>query len=184
MTAIAKNADFAFVTRLPESLWSARLVLRTPNRGDVASMARLANNKSIYKWLSRLPHPYGEADALAFVDTVARSRDEHAFSILTRDGDFIGVIGLHLCADGTTEIGYWLGEPYWGDGYGSEAVSALLAATDAAGCDRLEARAQTLNFASCRVLEKSGFVETSRHIASCGPHQGVSITSFRRERLR
>ena len=102
---------------------------------------------------------------LEFVDRIARSSDEHAFVILSRDGDFIGTIGLHLRRINPLELGYWLGEPYWGEGYATEAVGALLAAADAAGCDRMDARAQSRNHASCRVLEKSGFVETSARIA-------------------
>ncbi len=183
MTAIA-TADFALVTRLPEPIRSDRLMLRAPNRADVTAMARLANNRNIHKWLARLPHPFGEADAIAFIDRTARGPLEHAYSILTADGGFIGVCGLTDNEEGPVELGYWLGEPYWGLGYASEAVAALVAAADAAGCDRIAAWAQTLNHASCRVLEKSGFAETSRRTADCGPHKGVSITYFTRERLR
>lgn len=184
MSAIAAVADFAFVAHLPETIRTDRLVLRAPNRNDVAPMARLANNQNIFKWLARLPNPYGEADAIVFIDQIARGPQEHAYAITTRDDDFIGVIGLHLEPVERVELGYWLGEPYWGDGYGSEAVAALLAAADTAGCDRMDARAQSANFASCRVLEKSGFVETSQAIADCGPHKGRMITFFSRERLR
>jgi RimJ/RimL family protein N-acetyltransferase len=184
MTAIAAVAELAFVAHLPETIATDRLVLRAPNRTDVVPMARLANNQNIYKWLSRLPHPYGEADAVEFIDRIARGPEEHAYAITTRDDDFIGTIGLHLNPEESAELGYWLGEPYWGEGYGSEAVAGLLAAADAAGCDRIAARAQSANLASCRVLEKSGFVETSQRIADCGPHKGRSITFYSRERLR
>ena len=183
MTAIAA-ADHGFVTRLPEPIVTTRLVLRAPNRGDVTAMARLANNKNIHKWVARLPHPYGEADALAFIDRIARGPGEHAYSILTDDGGLIGVIGLQLKADAPVEIGYWLGEVYWGLGYASEALAGLIAALDAAGCDRIAARAMSSNLASCSVLKKSGFVETSRRTESCGPHKDVSVTHFTRERLR
>ena len=183
MTAVA-TAEFAFVARMPETVRTTRLVLRAPNRTDVSAMARLANNKNVHKWMSRLPYPYGEIDAMDFIDRIARGPDEHAYAILTSDGGFIGVIGLTRHEDEPAELGYWIGEPYWGLGYGSEVAGALVAATDVAGCDRIAARAQSLNHASCRVLEKSGFVETSRRVADCGPHKGVSITYFIRERLR
>lgn len=183
MTAIAMT-DFAFVTRLPETIETARLVLRAPERSDAGAMARLANNKNIHKWLSRLPYPYAEQDAFEFIDTLARGNGEHAFSVLTDDGGFIGVAGLHLHADRPVELGYWLGEAYWGLGYGSEAIAGLLAAVDASGCDRIDARAISSNHASRRVLEKSGFVKTSERTDDCGPHQGVSVTFYTRERLR
>ncbi len=184
MTAVIATADFDFVAHLPETIRTARLVMRAPNRSDVAAMARLANNQNIFKWLSRLPNPYREADAIAFVDKIARSREELAFSILTDDGGFIGTIGLHLTPGEPVELGYWIGEPYWGLGYGSEAVAALVEAVDAAGCDLIAARVQSENHSSCRVLEKSGFVETSRRIADCGPHKDCAIAYFTRDRLR
>ncbi len=183
MTAMAV-ADFAFVTRLPETIRTSRLVMRAPNRTDVAAMARLANNQNIFKWLSDLPNPYGTADAIAFIDTIARGPEEYAYSILTADGGFIGTIGLHLEPEMPAELGYWIGEPYWGFGYASEAVAGLVATAERAGGDRIDARVQSLNLASCRVLEKSGFAETSRRIADCGPHKGRSITFFRREPSR
>ncbi len=185
MFAVAMTTTgFAFIARLPETIRTERLMLRAPNRDDVVALARLANNKNIHKWLARLPHPYGEADAVEFIDTIARGSDEHAFSILTGDGGFIGTIGLHLDGEGPAELGYWIGEAYWGLGYASEAAAALLAAADAAGCDRIVAQAQSLNLASCRVLEKSGFAETNRRIADCGPHKARSITYFCREPMR
>jgi len=184
MTAVVATADFAFVADLPETIRTARLIMRAPNRSDVAALARLANNQNIFKWLAELPNPYGEADAIEFIDTIARGPGEHAFSILTSDGGFIGTIGFHLDPQDPVEIGYWIGEPYWGLGYGSEAVAALVAAADAAGCGEIAAQAQSLNHASCRVLEKSGFVETSRRIANCGPHKDRAITYFMRDRLR
>lgn len=184
MTAVVATADFAFVALLPETIRTARLVLRAPNRSDVAAMARLANNQNIFKWLASLPNPYRESDAVEFVETIARSHHEHAFSILTDDGGFIGTIGLHLTPGTPTELGYWIGEPYWGLGYASEAVAALVEAVDAAGCDLIAARVQSDNNSSCRVLEKSGFIETSRRIADCGPHKDRAIAYFIRDRLR
>jgi RimJ/RimL family protein N-acetyltransferase len=185
MSAVAiATTGLDFVTRLPETIRTARLGLRAPNRNDVAALTRLASNQNILKWLPRLPNPYTEADAIAFVDTIARGPGEHAFSILTDDGGFIGTIGLHLDGEGPAELGYWIGEPYWGLGYASEATVALLAAVDAAGCTRVDAWTLSGNAASQRVLEKSDFVETKRVVGECGPLKRVDITYFRREPVR
>ena len=185
MTALAiVETGYEFVSRLPETIRTERLVLRTPVRADAPALARLANNQNISKWLARLPNPYGQDDAIAFIDTIARSAEEHAYAVATIDGGFIGTIGLHLKPGEPAEIGYWLGEAYWGLGYASEAVGALVAAADEAGCDCIAARALTSNGASCRVLEKSGFIETSRRIDDCGPHTGRSLTLFIRDGLR
>lgn len=181
MTTEALNA-FAFVDALPQTIETKRLRLRAPNRSDVPALARLANSEAIYKWLARLPHPYTTQDAIEFIDNLARTTSEHAFAFTSREDDFIGVGGFHLLEDGTTELGYWLGEPYWGEGYASECVQALVKAAFQAGCPELFARVQTANVASCRVLEKCGFSKTNERVDDCGPHQGVSISFFCLER--
>lgn len=180
-------ADFDFRDQLPDSLKTKRLILRAPSHADVDAMARLANNTKIHQMLSRLPHPYARENAIDFIDNIARTAEEHAYSILSKDETFIGVIGvigLHLLPGELPELGYWLGEPYWGEGYASEATAAILSAADTAGCATIRARAITENKASIAVLLKSGFVKTDEGIDDCGVHKGVSVTQFRRERLR
>jgi RimJ/RimL family protein N-acetyltransferase len=70
------------------------------------------------------------------------------------------VIGLHFADGQVPELGYWLGEPYWGFGYASEAAIALVAAARAAGAHALRSRALVNNAGSLSVLGKVGFVET------------------------
>lgn len=176
--------EFSFVTRLPETLLTARLILRAPSQSDVPALARLANNKKIAQMLARLPHPYLPEHAHDFVDNLARRPTEHAFSVLTRDEDFIGVMGIHLPTGELPELGYWIGEPYWGHGYATEAGLALISTSDAAGCAVMQASARTANTASCRVLGKLGFQKTGNQIGTCGLHQSVDITYFTRRTPR
>lgn len=143
---------------LPVKIETRRLVLRAPIRGDVPDIVRLADNRNIHAVLSRLPSPYTRADAIAFVEMFAQRDDERPYAI-TLDGQFIGVVGFSYSSGGEPpELGYWLGEPYWGKGYMSEAVKALL---DAAFATRryplIKSRALASNAASLNVLEKAGF---------------------------
>jgi RimJ/RimL family protein N-acetyltransferase len=86
-------------------LESERLILRPPRPSDVPAMAVWLGDYDVAKNTSRVPHPYGEADAEAFL--ALPSGGNHVFAIQRRgDGLFIGCCGLHP-ADGH-EFGYWL----------------------------------------------------------------------------
>ena len=117
--------------RLPAIITTDRLVLTTPTLAHVPEMAVLANSKAIYEVLSRLPHPYAESDGVFFVENIARGEAEFAWAILLQ-GQFIDTIGLHLLPDMLPELGYWLGEPFWGQGYATEAAIAVVAAAKSA----------------------------------------------------
>lgn len=145
---------------LPLRIETARLVLRAPIRGDVPDLVRLADNRAIADRLARLPHPYTRADGVAFVETFAQRPDERPYAI-TLDDRFIGIVGLSFADGSPPELGYWLGEPWWGRGLMSEATRAVVDATFATGIfPRLMARAVPQNLASLAVLAKVGFVRT------------------------
>jgi RimJ/RimL family protein N-acetyltransferase len=137
-------------------LATQRLVLRAPGREDVKAIAHLANDRRIAVNTARIPHPYSLGDAEGFIAAVNRRDGEAAFAI-TLDATLIGVCGVDPRENGP-EIGYWLGVPYWGQGYATEAVRALI---DYAFADleheALQAGARVTNPASRRVLEKCGF---------------------------
>ena len=169
-----------FKDRLPATLTTERLALATPALAHVPQMAKLANSKAIYKVLSRLPHPYGESDGIVFVNEIARGETEFAWSIL-RDGQFIGVIGLHTLPNQFPELGYWLGEAYWGQGYATEAGKAVVAAARAAGATALRSRALLTNTASRHVLQKLGFVEIGEDIDASGTLVGKTVMRMHME---
>ncbi|HTP92121.1 MAG TPA: GNAT family N-acetyltransferase [Xanthobacteraceae bacterium] len=148
-------AETAHQRRAP-ALETERLMLRALQRSDVKAIARLANDLRIARNTLRIPHPYGVADAEQFVAAVNRQSGEATFAI-TRDGKLIGCCGVDP-RDGGAEIGYWLGTPYWGLGYATEAARAVIDhAFGDLGCDSLQAGARVSNPASRRVLEKCGF---------------------------
>jgi RimJ/RimL family protein N-acetyltransferase len=143
-------------------LRTERLVLRAPCQADARAIAQLINDRRIAENTSRIPHPYGLADAHAFLAHVNLDPSERAFLITLADGTIVGGCGLQVSGGGGLEPGYWIGVPFWGRGYASEAARALFdhAFTDL-DCERLTCRARVSNPASRRVLEKCGFEWTS-----------------------
>jgi RimJ/RimL family protein N-acetyltransferase len=139
-------------------LETERLVLRAPRLEDAKAIASLINDRRIAENTARIPHPYSLADAHAFLGEVNRTPGEPCFLISLADGTVIGGCGLVRLGDPDPELGYWIGVPYWGRGYATEAVRALIDhAFGALGCERLAGRARVSNPASRRVLEKCGF---------------------------
>lgn len=146
-------------------LMTERLLLRLPHEEDVPDLARLANNRRIAGMLSRMPHPYGEADACAFVrrtgELAAAGDGACVYAVTLADaGTFLGCAGLEPRdhPEQELEIGYWIGEPFWNRGYATEAAHALV---DLAFRDRptavLHAACRVRNVASRRVIHKCGF---------------------------
>ncbi|MCS6758108.1 MAG: GNAT family N-acetyltransferase [Candidatus Devosia euplotis] len=168
----------SITTRPPLRCRRIALVLTTPTLAHVPEMAALANSQAIYELLARLPRPYTESDGRFFVQSIARGESEFAWSIL-RDGSFIGVIGLHLLPDRPPELGYWLGEPFWGQGYGSEVAIVVAVAAKAAGVAALQACALSSNSRSRKVLAKAGFVETCEGPGPSGTNAGKPTTFMR-----
>ena len=170
-------------------LETERLVLRAPRLEDAERIAMLANERRIAENTARIPHPYALADAEAFLAAANRSDQETTFVIALTDGTLIGACGLELregpgAAGTMPELGYWLGAAYWGRGFATEAVRALIdhAFTDLE-LEALQAGARVTNPASRRVLEKCGFQWTGvglyriRALKSSAP-----IDRFRLER--
>ena len=169
--------------RLPATITTDRLVLTTPTLAHVPEMAVLANSRAIYEVLSRLPHPYDESHGRFFVENIARGPEEFAWSILLQ-GSYIGTMGLHLLPDQLPELGYWLGQPYWGHGYATEAAQAVVAAARSAGYPALRSRALLGNAASRNVLRKVGFTETGEDVDRAGTLAGRQVMQMRLEFVR
>jgi RimJ/RimL family protein N-acetyltransferase len=137
-------------------LETERLTLRAPRRGDVKAIAQIVNDRRIAENTARLPHPYRVDDAIDFVAAVNRRDGEATFVVFAGD-TLIGVCGVDPHGDGP-ELGYWFGAAYWGRGYATEAVRAVVDhAFGELRHDMLAAGARVSNPASRRVLEKCGF---------------------------
>ncbi|HEY1978686.1 MAG TPA: GNAT family N-acetyltransferase [Xanthobacteraceae bacterium] len=137
-------------------LHTERLALRAPARSDIKAIARFANDRRVAENTFRIPHPYRVEDGEQFVAAVNRRPGEAAL-VITLDAGPIGICGIEL-REGEAEIGYWLGVPFWGRGYATEAVRALIDhAFGELGHEALVSGARVSNPASRRVLEKCGF---------------------------
>ena len=164
-------------------LETKRLALRAPRLEDAKTVAALANDRRIAENTARIPHPYKMSDAEGFISGANKAGGEAVFLVTLRDKTVIGACGVRL-QDETPELGYWLGVSYWGNGYATEALHAVIdyAFTDLSH-KALQAGARVTNPASRRVLEKCGFQWTGvglyriRAINSSAP-----IDRFRLER--
>jgi RimJ/RimL family protein N-acetyltransferase len=139
-------------------LKTERLVLRAPRLADAKAIVTLIGDRRVAENLSRVPHPYRLADAEEFIATANGAPSELNFLITTPDGDVLGGCGIGVRREPEPEIGYWLGVPFWGSGYATEAVRAVLdhVFTDL-GHETILGAARVSNPASRRVLEKCGF---------------------------
>jgi [ribosomal protein S5]-alanine N-acetyltransferase len=112
---------------------------------------------------TRLPEPYPPDGAVRFIERVAprhAAGEEFAFAVVDETGALVGVCGFHDVRESPrrAELGYWIGRPYWGRGYASAAVAAMVRiAFDELGLAAIEAHSLADNVASRRVLEKNGF---------------------------
>jgi RimJ/RimL family protein N-acetyltransferase len=144
------------------------LDLRPWQEGDEGALVKIANNRKIWRNLTeRFPHPYTMKDAVSWIEH-ANSEPSDAINLaLLANGQIAGGAGFERRGDlstRTAEMGYWLGEPYWGKGF---ATRALVHTTQKAFEDfdfvRLEAGVIEWNPASKRVLEKAGYTFEARH---------------------
>lgn len=139
---------------------SERLILMPPTLGDVARIVSLVGEQDVAWMLGRVPFPYTIKDAKSWVQKVAddaQSGEEFAFGIYLSGVGLIGSCGL-MKRKNCWEIGYWIGKPYWEQGFATEAGRALL--------DWAEREIPTDSFisghiydnaSSGRVLKKLGF---------------------------
>lgn len=141
-------------------LLSERLVLRAPHTDDIDALAHLANNANVATMVSRMPHPYTVDDAADFVRRAKEGVIGKCVYAITRadNGHFLGCCGVEQGADGTVELGYWLGQPHWNQGYTTEAAQVLIDMVfRTREIDRIDARCRVTNVGSRRVIQKCGF---------------------------
>ncbi|MFZ1773492.1 MAG: GNAT family N-acetyltransferase [Rhizobiaceae bacterium] len=136
---------------------TARLILRLPSPEDAEPLVALANNPAVSSMLSSMPHPYRQEDAMAFL-LKAQSPGRRVWAVTrASDGAFLGCAGYSPFED-ILEIGYWIGEPHWGQGYATEAAHAVVDQAFAlTASTALHAECRMRNAASRRVIHKCGF---------------------------
>ncbi|MEL7482440.1 MAG: GNAT family N-acetyltransferase [Pseudomonadota bacterium] len=145
----------------PIEIDTPRFKLRAPALRDVAVVVSLIDNPKLAWNLARVPSPYSEADATAFITACADKQkhgQEYTFLVDSWQDGVVGCTGLHPVLDDIWEIGYWVGEPYWGQGIATEAGHAVLSwARRTLGAEGFVAGHFTDNPASGTVLQRLGF---------------------------
>ena len=142
-----------------------RILLRKLRAGDAEDIYRQIKSRDVARWTLALPHPYPEDGAIKHIRQQQRLwRQKRAFSfaiVLKKSGKLIGGTGLQRVdfKHGCGELGYWLAKPYWNKGLATDACQLLLQfGFEELKLHRIYAMALEANKASCRVLEKCGFV--------------------------
>jgi RimJ/RimL family protein N-acetyltransferase len=149
-----------------------RLLLRPLALEDARVVANLIGNWNVVRWLAMPPFPYTIADAESFIiDTLTRDLDQTGtVAAIAREHQLIGIIGVEPRESAPT-LGFWLGEPYWGNGYMSEAAAALVGAFFATtNAFELQSGYLEGNLASTRIHAKLGFEETGRGLLHSRPN--------------
>lgn len=142
--------------------------LRPWTLADLESLVQHANNPQIAKFMTDgFPHPYTRKNGEAFIAFATKDEPIHIFAIDV-NGEAVGGIGIHPQHDiqrKNAELGYWLGEPFWGKGIMSEAIQQIVAfAFNTYDIDRIFARPFGSNLASQRILEKNHFQLEARFV--------------------
>ncbi|HMT77951.1 MAG: GNAT family N-acetyltransferase [Saprospiraceae bacterium] len=142
-------------------------ILRPWKASDINSLIKYANNWNIAKNLTnQFPHPYTIQDGKAFIEYATKDDPIHIFAIEVNQ-EAVGGIGIHPQSDifiKNAELGYWLGEPFWGYGIVSKAIKQIIQfGFSTFDIERIFARPYGTNFASQKILEKNNFLLEGRY---------------------
>ncbi|MFN8431303.1 MAG: GNAT family protein [Spirosomataceae bacterium] len=138
--------------------------LRRLSLSDAPEIARLINNRKIWDNLRDfIPNPYGVEDGEFFVNLTQKENPPQTFGIMLDETRLSGVIGLVIQQDVhrfSAEIGYWIGEEYWGKGIGTQAIHLMVDyGFNELSLNRIYSGVFEYNQPSMRILEKCGFVK-------------------------
>jgi ribosomal-protein-alanine N-acetyltransferase len=149
------------------SIRTPRLVLRVPVASDAARISLLAGDYDVASMTGTIPHPYNEQMAAEWIASVLAGEEGVVFAV-ERSGSLIGCTGYRAFGEDHAELGYWIGKPYWGMGYATEAVGALiLYAFETDGFDCLRVGHFSDNPASARIIAKLGFAPEGEEMRDC-----------------
>lgn len=181
-------AEFLLPEEQP-TLTTQRLVLRPFTRADVATVVALVGDRAVAENTLSIPHPYTEVDAEAWISQQQADWAANKalnFAITQPDGTLCGSVGLSLYpAYNMAELGYWIGRPYWSQGYATEAAAALIDfGFSTLGLNRINAVHFGDNPASGRVMEKLGMTKEGyrrRQTPKWGVYRDVALYGLLRE---
>lgn len=160
---------------------SEQLTYRPLEASDAGRIATLVNEWDIARMTSRIPHPYTLLDADLWLGTLGT--DEVVWAV-EHDGQLIGAVGYLLKEPDEGEIGYWIGKPWWGRGFATEATQTLVKhCFGPGGFRRLTCGHFADNPASARVIAKLGFRRTGTAKQWCEA-RGSEVVTIKYARRR
>ena len=160
---------------------SRRLTFRALQPADAVRIADLAGAWEVASMTGRIPYPYSAEEAQHWVSGLAAG--EIVFGI-ERSGELIGLCGYTANTDGSAEIGYWIGQPYWGNGYATEAAQRIMDyGFTKGGVRRFVCSHFVENPGSQRVIAKLGF-RLLGHCSGWCAARGMEMPALMYERRR
>lgn len=156
---------------------------------DAAEVQRLAGDREVASTTLLIPHPYADGMAEDWIATHAEqfaAGQQAVFAIVRQaDQQLLGAVGLSIKVEhARAEIGYWIGRPYWNQGYATEASAAVVRyGFDALGLNRIFAQHMQRNPASGRVMQKLGMQYEGclrQHVAKWDVFEDVAVYSILR----
>ena len=151
---------------LPRSIDGGLVRLRPLTQRDAPAVQRLAGDAGVAAMTSTIPHPYPRGAAREWIGTHARGRKEGdaAYGIVRGDGTLVGALGLRIAPNPHGNVGYWIGRPFWGQGYATAAARA--------GIDSLFMHTALAWLMAAHLADNSG---SARVLAKCGMNEVARI---------
>jgi [ribosomal protein S5]-alanine N-acetyltransferase len=172
------------------SFETERLLLRPFMPSDAAAVQLLAGNYEVAKTTLSLPHPYPDGAAELWIDfrrDAAKQGHGYTFAIINKENDFLlGSISLNITSEHRrAELGYWLGPPYWGNGYTTEAAARVLQfGFSELNLNKIYAAAMVKNPASARIMIKLGMKHEGlfrQHVLKWGQPEDITYYGLLKE---
>lgn len=144
---------------------TARLKLRPFSLSDASVVQRLAGSIKVAQMTATIPHPYPDGAAETWIATHSEQfakGDGVTWAIADRDsGNLVGCISFFVNkSHKRSEVGYWVGEEFWGNGYCTEAlITGIHFCFKHFGLNKITSRHLSYNPASGKVMKKAGMVQ-------------------------
>lgn len=158
-----------------------RLQLRPLNSDDATRIAELAGTWEVASMTGRIPYPYSAEQAQHWLTDLAQGEVVYGITLAS---ELIGICGYTADEQDTAEIGYWIGQAYWGHGYATEAARHLMEhGFTKGGIKRFVCSHFTENPGSQRVIAKLGFRLLGHSSGWCAA-RGMELPALKYERRR
>lgn len=173
-----------------EVLSTERFILRSLTLDDAEKIEEYASDYDVAKTTLNIPYPYPKGSAREFISGILEAEMQGKvviFAIVRKeDNGLVGLINLNLAIGHKRgELGYWIGKPFWGKGYGTEAAKLLIKyGFEVLNLNRIYAAAFTENPGSWRIMEKCGMKHEGvfrQHVLKDGKYVDLTFYSILKE---